>query len=97
MNHKYLLTLLFLTVSHLTYAQFAKIIDKDGYVSVRKQSTVNSAIISKIATNEIAYAFPEEKPGDWVSVDYTSNQNNNITGFVHHSRIKLVKAYRQIN
>lgn len=96
MNKKYLLALLLLTISHFTYAQFAKIIDKDGYVNVRKQATVTSEIVSKINTGEIVYAFPDEKLRDWVIVDYTDRQNENITGYVHHSRIKLIESYVKI-
>lgn len=96
MNKKYLLALLLLTISHFTYAQFAKIIDKDGYVNVRKQAKVTSEIVSKINTGEIVYAFPDEKLRDWVIVDYTDRQNENITGYVHHSRIKLIESYVKI-
>ncbi|MGE8377716.1 MAG: hypothetical protein ACN6PN_05170 [Sphingobacterium sp.] len=96
MNHKYLLTLLFLTASQLANAQFAKIIDKDGYVNVRKQATVNSAIVSKIAADEIVYAFPDQKLGDWVILDYTNSQNKSVTGFVHNTRIKFIESYKHI-
>lgn len=96
MNNKYLLALVFLSLSQLANAQFAKIIDKDGYVNVREQATVHSAVVSKIAANEIVYVFTDEQFGDWVIVDYTDNQNKNITGYVHHSRIKFVESYPQI-
>jgi hypothetical protein len=96
MNKKYLLALLLLTISHFTYAQFAKIIDKDGYVNVRKQATVTSEIVSEINSEEIVYAFPDEKLRDWVIVDYTDRQNENITGYVHQSRIKLIESYVHI-
>lgn len=96
MNQKYLLTLFFMIVSHFTYAQFAKIIDKDGYVNVRKQASVTSEIVSKINTDKIVYAFPDEKLRDWIIVDYTDHQNENITGYVHHSRIKLIESYEKI-
>lgn len=96
MNQKYLLTLFFMIVSHFTHAQFAKIIDKDGYVNVRKQASVTSEIVSKINMDEIVYAFPDGKLRDWVIVDYTDRQNENITGYVHHSRIKLIESYEKI-
>ncbi|WP_312340601.1 hypothetical protein [Sphingobacterium sp.] len=96
MNQRYLLVLLFLTVCQLASAQFAKIFDKDGYVNVRKQATVNSAVVSKIAADEIVYAFPDEKFGDWVIVDYTDNHNKSITGYVHNSRINYIESCKQI-
>lgn len=96
MDRKYLLVLLFIIVNQLAHAQFAKIIDKDGYVNVRKQATVKSAIVSKINANEIVYAFPDKQFGDWVIVDYTDNQGKNITGYVHSSRIKFIESYKQI-
>lgn len=96
MNHRYLLALLFLIVCQLASAQFAKIIDKDGYVNVRQQASVNSAVVSKIAAGETVYAFPDEKFGDWVIVDYTDNRNKSITGYIHNSRIKYIESYKQI-
>ncbi|MDR2270116.1 MAG: hypothetical protein LBF27_04335 [Sphingobacterium sp.] len=96
MNQRYLLALVFLTVSHFANAQFAKIIDKDGYVNVRKQTTVNSAVVSKIDTDEIVYAFPDEKLGNWVSIYYIDHQKEDITGYVHKSRIKLIESYNEI-
>jgi len=96
MNKKYLLALLLFTINHFTYAQFAKIIDKDGYVNVRKQATFTSEIVSKINAEEIVYIFPHEKLRDWVIVDYTDRQHENITGYVHRSRIKFIESYLQI-
>jgi hypothetical protein len=96
MIQKYLFVLLFLTACQYASAQFAKIIDKDGYVNVRQQATKNSAVVSKIPTDEIVYAFPDEKFGDWVIVDYTDNDDKIITGYVHHSRIKYIESYKQI-
>ncbi|WP_294347466.1 hypothetical protein [Sphingobacterium sp.] len=96
MNTRYFLVLLFLTVCQSASAQFAKIIDKDGYVNLRKRATVNSAVVSKIAADEIVYAFADEKFGDWVIVDYTDNHNKSITGYIHHSRIKYIASYKQI-
>ncbi|WP_312789548.1 SH3 domain-containing protein [Sphingobacterium sp.] len=95
MNHRYLLAL-FLAASQLANAQFAKIIDKDGYVNVRKQATVNSAIVSKIAADEIVYVFPDQKLGDWVSIDYINSQNKSVTGYVHNTRIKFIEYYKHI-
>jgi len=96
LNKKYRLILLFLTISHLTYAQFAKIIDKDGYVNVRKEASISGPVVSKIKTDEIVYAFPDEKDKNWVMIDYTDHQNQSITGYVHSSRIKFVESYREI-
>ncbi|TDQ76338.1 hypothetical protein [Sphingobacterium yanglingense] len=96
MNQKYLLLLLLLTVSDFTYAQFAKIIDKDGYVNVRKEASIKSEVVSKINAEEIVYAFPDEEFPNWVSVDYINRHNESIYGHVHHSRIKLIESYPQI-
>ncbi len=96
MNQKYLLILLLLTVSDFTYAQFAKIIDKDGYVNVREGASINSAVVAKINADEIVYAFPDNELPAWVMVDYIGRQNENINGYVHHSRIKLIESYVQI-
>lgn len=96
MNHSYLLVALFLTACKLASAQFAKIIDKDGYVNVRQQATANSTVVSKIAADKIVYAFPDGKSGDWVIVDYTDDRHKSITGYVHNSRIKYIESYKPI-
>lgn len=70
----------------LSFAQFAKIVDKDGYVNIRENADPNSKVIGKINSDEIVYIFePDNK--NWVNV------NN---GYIHNSRIKYIESYEPV-
>lgn len=81
---------IFLLVSalsvQLSFAQFAKIVDKDGYVNVRENADANSKIIGKLNSDEIVYIFePDNK--NWANVS---------NGYVHNSRLKYIKSYESV-
>lgn len=57
--------------------------DKDGYVNVRRDANSSSPVIAKIMEGEIFVVFPESGVS-W----YRVNTSNNISGYVHKSRIK---------
>lgn len=93
---KYLILLFFLTINYSVYSQFAKIIDKDGYVNVREKPSIKGKVISKIKSNEIVFTFSDGEFGNWVIVDYKDSKNKLITGYVHKSRIKYIHSYESI-
>lgn len=81
---------IFLLVSalsvQLSFAQFAKIVDKDGYVNVRENADANSKIIGKLNSDEIVYIFePDNK--NWANVS---------NGYIHNSRLKYIKSYESV-
>lgn len=81
---------IFLLVSalsvQLSFAQFAKIVDKDGYVNVRENADANSKIIGKLNSDETVYIFePDNK--NWANVS---------NGYVHNSRLKYIKSYESV-
>ncbi len=93
---------LFITIfSLLCYeeniAQYAKVLDKDGYVNVRKTANTNGDIIGKIKSDELVYIFNKgNEQGDWLIVDYKDESNNLLTGYIHKSRLKPINTYELI-
>lgn len=73
-------------VAQLSWAQFAKIVDKDGYVNVRENADANSKIVGKLNSDEIVYIFEPD----------TKNWANVSNGYVHNSRVKYIKSYESV-
>lgn len=71
----------------LSFAQFAKIVDKDGFVNVRENADANSKIVGKINSDEIVYIF-EPANKNWANV---------ANGYVHSSRVKYIKSYQVVS
>jgi hypothetical protein len=78
-----------------SFCNFAKIIDKDGFVNVREKNIINSKIIGKIKSGEVVYIF-EDSETDWLDVSFKDQNNKELTGFVHRSRIKYINTLEQI-
>lgn len=73
-------------IAQLSLAQFAKIVDKDGYVNIRENADANSKVIGKINSDEIVYIFePDNK--NWANVS---------NGYVHNSRLKYIESYPSV-
>lgn len=72
----------------LSLAQFAKVVDKDGYVNIRENADENSLVIGKVNSDEIVYVF-ESDPAH-------KNWANLSSGYVHNSRLKYIKTYQAI-
>ncbi len=70
----------------LSFAQFAKIVDEDGYVNVRENADANSKIIGKINSDEIVYIFEDDNK-NWANVS---------NGYIHSSRLKYIKSYQAV-
>jgi hypothetical protein len=70
----------------LSFAQFAKIVDKDGYVNVRENADANSKIVGKINSDEIVYIFEADNK-NWANVS---------NGYVHNSRLKYIQTYQAV-
>lgn len=68
------------------------IVDKDGFVNVRKKPSAKSEIKGTIKTGEvvgISDVFFDEKHPNWTWVMYNSGAN--IVGYVHKSRVKFLE------
>jgi len=75
-----------------SYADFGFIQDKDGYVNVRKNSSLNSKVTSKLNNNEIVSCVMDEETNNFCLV----NASNGVTGFVYKNRINNFSGYTSI-
>ncbi|MGG7551128.1 SH3 domain-containing protein [Chryseobacterium arthrosphaerae] len=77
----------------LSFAQFAKIVDKDGYVNLRENPDAKSKITGKISSDEIVYASePDAANKNWVNVYY----NDKTAGYINTSKVKLLDSYETL-
>ncbi|SKC09152.1 hypothetical protein SAMN05660841_04176 [Sphingobacterium nematocida] len=93
---KFLTFILLSIFSSTCFAQFAKIIDKDGYTNLREKASATSRIVGKINSEEIVYTFHDDEFGNWRIADYRNEKNELITGYIHKSRLKEIASYEQI-
>ncbi|HCV3156118.1 TPA: SH3 domain-containing protein, partial [Acinetobacter baumannii] len=66
-----------------SYADFGFIQDKDGYVNVRGNSSLNSKVTSKLSNNEIVSCVMDEETNNFCLV----NASNGVIGFVYKNRV----------
>ncbi|MGN7863031.1 SH3 domain-containing protein [Chryseobacterium sp. 22458] len=72
----------------LSLAQFAKVVDKDGYVNVRENADAKSKITGKINSDEIVYIFESDPTHkNWANVS---------NGYVYNSRLKYIESYQKV-
>ncbi|WP_337085168.1 SH3 domain-containing protein [Elizabethkingia anophelis] len=94
---KTILSIMSLLFYSTVMAQFAKIVDKDGYVNVRNDANNQSKIVGKIASGEVVYIFNHgDEFGNWLIVDYHTKNGDLLTGYVHNSRVKPLSSYETI-
>ncbi|EPD4369040.1 SH3 domain-containing protein [Acinetobacter baumannii] len=75
-----------------SYADFGSIQDKDGYVNVRGNSSLNSKVTSKLNNNEIVSCVMDEGTNNFCLV----NASNGVTGFVYKNRVNNFSGYNSI-
>ncbi|MCS4301303.1 MULTISPECIES: SH3 domain-containing protein [unclassified Chryseobacterium] len=76
-----------------SFAQFAKIVDKDGYVNLRENPDTKSKITGKINSDEIVYTFEMDKANkNWLNVYY----DDKTAGYINSSKVKLIDSYEVI-
>ncbi|MER0114921.1 SH3 domain-containing protein [Acinetobacter baumannii] len=75
-----------------SYADFGFIQDKDGYVNVRGNSSLNSKVTSKLNNNEIVSCVMDEGTNNFCLV----NVSNGVTGFVYKNRVNNFSGYNSI-
>lgn len=78
-----------------SFCNFAKIVDKDGYVNVREKENVTSRIIGKIKSGEVVFIF-EDLGTEWLNVDYKDENDREFNGYIHRSRIKYINTLENI-
>lgn len=81
------------------FAQFAKIIDKDGYVNLRSSANVKSKIIGQIKSSEIVFISDDENE-NWSQIRYEYKKGNVFSeeqsGYIHNSKLKKIDSFLQI-
>ncbi|MDC5103688.1 SH3 domain-containing protein [Acinetobacter baumannii] len=75
-----------------SYADFGFIQDKDEYVNVRGNSSLNSKVTSKLNNNEIVSCVMDEGTNNFCLV----NASNGVTGFVYKNRVNNFSGYNSI-
>ncbi|HAV4457213.1 SH3 domain-containing protein [Acinetobacter baumannii] len=75
-----------------SYADFGFIQDKDGYVNVRGNSSLNSKVTSKLSNNEIVSCVMDEETNNFCLV----NASNGVIGFVYKNRVNNFSGYNSI-
>ncbi|HFF4718566.1 TPA: SH3 domain-containing protein, partial [Acinetobacter baumannii] len=75
-----------------SYTDFGFIQDKDGYVNVRGNSSLNSKVMSKLNNNEIVSCVVDEGTNNFCLV----NASNGVTGFIYKNRINNFSGYTSI-
>ncbi|MDH1311010.1 SH3 domain-containing protein [Acinetobacter baumannii] len=94
--NKYLKFIVFTTFMigsvEVSYADFGFIQDKDGYVNVRGNSSLNSKVTSKLNNNEIVSCVMDKRVNNFCLV----NASNGVTGFVYKNRINNFSGYTSI-
>lgn len=94
---KKLLLILTMIIHCQTFAQYAKIVDKDGFVNVRNAANIKSKIVGKIKSDELVYIFDKgDDYGNWLIVDYEESNGNLLTGYIYKTRIKPVSTFEKI-
>jgi len=88
-----LFLLIFLLHTHLAFAQFYIVVDKDGYVNVRNAGDSKSRIVDTLNNGHLVY-FIEEK-GNWRKIDYNRNGKDR-DGFIYKGRLKSIEDYDSI-
>lgn len=88
--------ILFLLVAPITWAQpfFGKVVDKDGYVNLRKDHSMNAEIHRKIPDGALIYIY-DLAENNFAYITYEENQKY-YTGYIHNSRIKRINQYKRI-
>ncbi|AZA90384.1 Uncharacterised protein [Chryseobacterium nakagawai] len=72
----------------LSFAQFAKVVDKEGYVNVRENADAKSNIVGKVNSDEIVYIFESDPTNkNWANVS---------NGYIHSSRLKYIQTYQAV-
>ncbi len=85
-----LLILLIFTDSQAN-ERLARVIDKDGFTNVRTGQGLSFEIVDKVTTDDFFYCEAENK-NEWVRVKLLKwNSGNQVTGYIHKSRIQIIE------
>ena len=94
------LFLLFLATG-IAHAQFAQIIDKEGYVNIREKAYLKSKVISRLKSAQIVFISNkgvENKNWSYINYEQKSESvfSKYISGYIHNSRLKQISSFAPI-
>lgn len=89
-----LIIVFFVTFS--SKAQFAKIVDKEGYVNVREKADAKSQILDTVKSDDYVYIVHNKEGDSWQEVFY-SKKEEQYDGFIHKSRLKYLNELPSID
>ena len=87
----FLLFCQFVVAQAIEGGAFAVINDKDGYVNVRKEKSVQSKVLKKLDNNTLIFVLEYDKAyyGNWI---YADNE-----GYIYNDRVKWIHNFPQID
>lgn len=91
---KILFTLLMLFCFQISFAQFAIVADKDGYVNVRSSGELGENLIDTLHNGRIVFCL-EGDDEHWRPVDYNFHVKIQ-SGYIHDSRLKYIGDFKSI-
>lgn len=79
-----------LLVSSISFAEFGKVVDADGYVNVREAKNANSKIVSQVSSGNFVYFHDEDRYGSPWIYSYPQYDGTDSSGYIHKSRLKFI-------
>ncbi len=100
----FIIIVLFLLFSNLTFGQIAVIKDDDGFTNVRKLPKSDSEILYKLKDSEV-FSYQETKEQlDWIKVYISKNkyqlecdENDTFIGYIYKSRLCPIENLEDYN
>jgi hypothetical protein len=94
---KQLLILSFLFVVFKSFAQFAIVEDKDGFVNVRKSPGIKNNIVDTIYNGEFVFIWDfDDELKNWFSIIYIKNDHEK-DGYIYKTKFKELNKFQEIS
>jgi hypothetical protein len=77
-----------------SFAQFAIVHDKDGFLNVREKGNIHSKVINKLQNGHLIYCF--EGDSNWTHIHFTANGKER-EGYVYKGRYKMTSNFASID
>ncbi len=88
-----LISILLFFFSNISFAQFAIISDRDGFVNIRKEAKTGNNISDQLNNGFVVYCFEPEK--NWINIDYSKN-NKDRNGYLYKDRVHYLSEFTKI-
>ncbi|WP_431242945.1 hypothetical protein ACQ9BO_25155 [Flavobacterium sp. P21] len=88
-----LISILLFFFSNISFAQFAIISDRDGFVNIRKEAKTGNNISDQLNNGFVVYCFEPEN--NWINIDYSKN-NKDRNGYLYKDRIQYLSEFTKI-